>query len=124
MPPKSGVARLAGVEAPSSTDNEGEPGRTAQRIRKTIEFVLRARCVDRGAREDKDVTAAPRRGKSSSKGEFYLKHYVQPELLLPVTTAYALLRHNGVGRRYLGALVTLLVHDLTRCCSAPALLSA
>ena len=41
------------------------------------------------------------------KGEFYLKHYVQPNFYFHVTTAYALLRHNGVelGKGdYLGAL--------------------
>ncbi len=50
----------------------------------------------------------PRRdGNIVLKGEFYLKHYVQPNFYFHVTTAYALLRHNGVelGKGdYLGAL--------------------
>ena len=30
------------------------------------------------------------------KGETYLKHFVLPNFFFHVTTAYALLRHNGV----------------------------
>ena len=30
------------------------------------------------------------------KGEAYLKHFVLPNFFFHVTTAYALLRHNGV----------------------------
>jgi hypothetical protein len=30
------------------------------------------------------------------KGEAYLKHYAHPNFYFHVTTAYALLRHNGV----------------------------
>ena len=59
------------------------------------------------ATEAKDVVIPRRDGSMTLKGEFYLKHYVLPNLFFHATTAYALLRHNGVelGKSdYLGAL--------------------
>jgi hypothetical protein len=56
--------------------------------------------------EDKDITIPRRAGSTVMKGEAYLKHFVLPNLFFHVTTAYALLRHNGVelGKMdYLGA---------------------
>lgn len=93
---KFGVARLAGVEAPKFEDNEASFADLRERIRKTVAFVesVPASAID-GA-EDKDITVPRRDGNIVLKGEFYLKHYVQPNFYFHVTTAYALLRHNGV----------------------------
>lgn len=93
---KFGVARLAGVEAPKFEDNETSFADLRERIRKTVAFVesVPASAID-GA-EDKDITVPRRDGNIVLKGEFYLKHYVQPNFYFHVTTAYALLRHNGV----------------------------
>jgi hypothetical protein len=93
---KFGVARLAGVEAPKFEDNETSFADLRERIRKTVAFVnsVPASAID--GTEDKDVTVPRRDGNIVLKGEFYLKHYVQPNFYFHVTTAYALLRHNGV----------------------------
>lgn len=93
---KFGVARLAGVEAPKFEDNEASFADLRERIRKTVAFVesVPASAID-GA-EDKDITVPRRDGNIVLKGEFYLRHYVQPNFYFHVTTAYALLRHNGV----------------------------
>lgn len=104
---KFGVARLAGVEAPKFEDNEASFADLRERIRKTVAFVesVPASAID--GTEDKDITVPRREGHIVLKGEFYLKHYVQPNFYFHVTTAYALLRHNGVelGKGdYLGAL--------------------
>lgn len=104
---KFGVARLAGVEAPKFEDNEASLAELRERIRKTIEFVRSVPAASIEGTEDKDVTVPRRDGNIVLKGEFYLKHYVQPNFYFHVTTAYALLRHNGVelGKAdYLGAL--------------------
>lgn len=104
---KFGVARLAGVEAPKFDDNEASLAELRERIRKTIEFVRSIPSAAIEGTEDKDVTVPRRDGNIVLKGEFYLKHYVQPNFYFHVTTAYALLRHNGVelGKAdYLGAL--------------------
>ncbi len=93
---KFGVARLAGVEAPKFEDNEASFADLRERIRKTVAFVesVPASAID--GTEDKDITVPRRDGNIVLKGEFYLKHYVQPNFYFHVTTAYALLRHNGV----------------------------
>ena len=46
--------------------------------------------------EDKDVTLPRRTGPIVMKGEAYLKHFALPNFFFHATTAYALLRHNGV----------------------------
>ena len=93
---KFGVARLAGVEAPKFEDCEASFADLRERIRKTVAFVesVPASAID--GTEDKDITVPRRDGNIVLKGEFYLKHYVQPNFYFHVTTAYALLRHNGV----------------------------
>ena len=104
---KFGVARLAGVEAPKFEDNEASLAELRERIRKTVEFVCSVPAAAIEGTEDKDITVPRRDGNVVLEGEFYLKHYVQPNFYFHVTTAYALLRHNGVelGKAdYLGAL--------------------
>lgn len=104
---KFGVARLAGVEAPKFEDNEGSFAELRERIRKTIDHVQSVPAAQIDGTEDKDVTVPRRDGPMVIKGEPYLKHFVLPNFFFHVTTAYALLRHNGVdlGKGdYLGAL--------------------
>ncbi len=93
---KFGVARLAGVEAPKFDDSEASLAELRERIRRTVEFVSSVPAAAIEGTEDKDITVPRRDGNIVIKGEFYLKHYVQPNFYFHVTTAYALLRHNGV----------------------------
>lgn len=104
---KFGMARLSGVEAPKFEDNETNFTELRERIRKTLDFILSVPAAAIDGTEDKDVVVPRRDGSITLKGEFYLKHFVLPNFFFHVTTAYALLRHNGVelGKRdYLGAL--------------------
>jgi hypothetical protein len=104
---KFGVARLAGVEAPKFEDSEANLAELRERIRKTIDYVQSIPAAHIDGTEDKDVTVPRRDGPMVIKGEPYLKHFVLPNFFFHVTTAYALLRHNGVdlGKSdYLGAL--------------------
>ena len=104
---KFGVSRLAGVEAPKFDDNEASISELRERVRATIAFIQSVPASKIDATEDKDVTIPRRDGPMTLKGEFYLKHYVMPNFYFHLTTAYALLRHNGVelGKAdYLGAL--------------------
>lgn len=93
---KFGVARLAGVEAPKFEDNEASFAELRERIRKTLEFVRSVPASAFDGSDERDITVPRRDGNIVLKGEFYLKHYVQPNFYFHVTTAYALLRHNGV----------------------------
>ena len=103
---KFGVARLAGVEAPKFEDNESNFAELRERIGKTLDYVKSVPAAQIDGSEDRDVTVPRRDGPMVVKGEPYLKHFVLPNFFFHVTTAYALLRHNGVdlGKSdYLGA---------------------
>ncbi len=104
---KFGIARLAGVEAPKFEDNEASFADLRERIRKTIEFMQSVPAAQIDGTEEKDITVPRRAGPVIMKGEFYLKHFVLPNVFFHVTTTYALLRHYGVdlGKNdYLGPL--------------------
>jgi uncharacterized protein len=104
---KFGVARLAGIDSPKFEDNETSFADLRERVRKTLDFIQSVPAAQIDGTETKDVVVPRRDGSITLKGEFYLKHYVLPNFFFHVTTAYALLRHNGVelGKSdYLGAI--------------------
>jgi uncharacterized protein len=94
---KMGLARLAGVEAPSFPDNETTLAELKERIAKTLVFISSVPTASLDGTEDKDVTfPVGREATKTMKGEAYLKHWVMPNFYFHVTMAYAVLRHNGV----------------------------
>jgi uncharacterized protein len=103
---KFGVARLAGVEAPKFEDKETSFAELRERIAKTLDFIASVPAAQVDGTEDKDVVVPRRDGPITVKGEVFLKTMALPNFFFHVTTAYALLRHNGVdvGKSdYLGA---------------------
>ena len=104
---KFGVARLAGIEAPKFADDETSFDELKARIAKTIEFVQGVPAASIDGSEAKAISV-PRRNSEPVQftGENYLRQLALPNFFFHVTTAYALLRHNGVdlGKGdYLGA---------------------
>jgi len=100
------VARLAGVDSPKFDDNETTLAELRERISATIAYVKSVPAAQIDGSEEKDITLPRRDGPIIMKGEAYLKHFVLPNFFFHLTTAYALLRHNGVevGKMdYLGA---------------------
>ena len=94
---KNGVARIAGVEAPKFEDNEATFDELRARIAKTLAWLETVPAAKLDGTEDKDITfPVGRESTRTMKGEAYLKHWVLPNLFFHVTTAYAMLRHNGV----------------------------
>jgi hypothetical protein len=95
---KLGIARLAGVEAPKYDDTESTIEQLRERIAKTVAFISSVPADKIDGTEDKDITFPVGRDGATRtmKGEAYLKHWVIPNMFFHVTTAYALLRHNGV----------------------------
>lgn len=103
---KLGAARLAGrdKDAPVHADTEQTMAEVKARIESVIAYL-------RGFSPDAFAGAAERRitqprwnGKTLSGQEFLVQH-VLPNFYFHVTTAYAILRHNGVGigkKNYLG----------------------
>ena len=94
---KNGAARLAGVEAPRFEDTETTFEELKARITKTLAWLDTVPAAKLDGCEDKDITfPVGRESTRTMKGEAYLKHWVLPNLFFHVTTAYAILRHNGV----------------------------
>jgi hypothetical protein len=94
---KLAVARLSGTEAPKFEDNEATFADLRERIAKTLSYLNGVDPATIDGREDIDITFPVGRDKTRTmKGEAYLKHWAIPNFFFHVTTAYALLRHNGV----------------------------
>jgi hypothetical protein len=94
---KNGVARLSGVEAPRFEDNETSFEDLKARIAKTLAWLETVPADKLDGSEGKDITfPVGREATRTMKGEAYLKHWMLPNLFFHVTTAYAILRHNGV----------------------------
>ena len=93
---KGTVARLGGVEVPRYDDLETDFAGLQARIAKTLAFID---SVPREAIEgsaDRDITVGSGDKQREFKGQTYLLHYSLPHFYFHATTAYAILRHNGV----------------------------
>ena len=93
---KGCAARLTGAEPPKFDDNEATIGELRARIKKTLEYVG---SVDRkgfDGSETQDIVLAMRDRTLEFKGKDYLLGWVLPNFYFHVTTAYAILRHNGL----------------------------
>ncbi|HEU4460623.1 MAG TPA: DUF1993 domain-containing protein [Methylibium sp.] len=94
---KFGLSRLAGIEAPKFADDEQTLAQLQQRIAQTLAFIESVPAASVDGSEDKPVSV-PIRGRDPLQftGEQYLRHFALPNFFFHVTTAYGLLRHNGV----------------------------
>jgi uncharacterized protein len=93
---KFAMARLGSVEGPKFDDTESTLAQLRERVRATMDFIKSVPAEKIDGTEDKEITIPRRTGNTVMKGEEYLKHFVLPNFFFHVTTAYALLRHNGV----------------------------
>ena len=93
---KNGMARLASVEPPKFEDNETTFAQLQERIAKTIAFAngLKPEQVD--GTETKEIQFSIREWSFEFVGEQYLLTWIMPNFYFHVTTAYDILRHNGV----------------------------
>lgn len=93
---KGGCARLARVDPPSYEDNEKTLPELAARLRKTVAFLETLKPEQIDGSEDRTVTWKTRTAEKSMQGMPYLFNHVLPNVFFHVTTAYNILRHNGV----------------------------
>jgi len=93
---KFGAARLAGQEAPAHADTEKTVEELQARIRSVINYLETFTEADFAGADERRISPPRWAGKSLS-GAQYLNHYLHPNFYFHVTTAYAILRHNGVG---------------------------
>jgi uncharacterized protein len=90
-------ARLAGVEVPSWPDTEKTFGELRALIAKTLAFIGGLAPSQFDNSESREIVTRPGTPKERRfDGSTYLLRYGLPQFFFHVTTAYALLRHNGV----------------------------
>jgi uncharacterized protein len=90
-------ARLAGVEVPSDPDTEQSFAELRARVAKTLAFIGSLDAAKFVGSEAREIVLRPGTPKERRfHGKAYLLHYALPQFYFHVTTAYALLRHNGV----------------------------
>jgi hypothetical protein len=104
--PKGFMARIAGKEPPVYEDTEKTFDELKARIAKTVAYIdsFPASAID--GSEDKPITLKMRSGDVTYTGQRYLIGFVIPNMTFHCTTAYNILRHNGVdiGKKdFLGA---------------------
>lgn len=93
---KGGASRLAQVQPPAFEDNETTFAQLAERCRKTVVYLKTLESGQFEGSEDRTVTWKSRKTEKSMQGMPYLLNHVLPNLFFHATTAYAILRHNGV----------------------------
>lgn len=93
---KGGAARLAGVEMPKYEDNETSFAELQERIAKTLAFLDTIKPEQLVGSESRNISITVRGRQLEFKGQQYLLNWVQPNLYFHVTTAYNILRHNGL----------------------------
>jgi hypothetical protein len=93
---KGAAARLAGVEIPKFEDNETTFAELHARVEKTIAFLDTLTPAQFEGAESRKIELPLRDRTLEFTGADYLFNHANPNFLFHVTTAYALLRHNGV----------------------------
>lgn len=94
---KGASARLAGREVPRYDDTEQSFAELQQRITKTLGFIESLPREDFDTAGERAIThGAGERARHFERGDDYLTGFVLPNFFFHVTTAYAILRHNGV----------------------------
>jgi hypothetical protein len=92
---KALVARLAGLDIPSFADDETSFEQLQDRIARTLAFVRGVGPEQLEGSEDKAISFKAGPHALSFNGLGYLTDFALPNIHFHVTTAYAILRHNG-----------------------------
>ena len=94
---KSIPSRLAGIEVPAYDDTEQTFEQLQARIAKTLALIDGIDPASFAGSETLQIVLRPGTPKERTiSGQSYLFNYGLPQFFFHVTTAYALLRHNGV----------------------------
>lgn len=93
---KGAGARLAGVEVPKYEDNETTFDALQARISKTIAFLESLTPEQFTDSATRNIVITVRDSKLQFTGQDYLLKWVFPNVYFHCTTAYNIMRHNGV----------------------------
>ncbi|MBA2351248.1 MAG: DUF1993 family protein [Burkholderiales bacterium] len=98
---KGTSARLAGIEVPKYEDNEASFAEFQGRIKKTLAFVRSFEPAQIDGSEEREINITVAGKPMSFKGLPYLLDFALPNFYFHMTTAYNILRHNGleIGKR-------------------------
>ena len=90
------AARLAGVEPPSFADDEATFAELVSRIERTLAYVDTVKAADIEGSERREIVRPIRGEPHRFTGLSYLLQFALPNFFFHATTAYAILRHNGI----------------------------
>lgn len=93
---KSAVARLAAQEPPRFADNESSFEELHARIARTIDYLKSVPASALADTETRDIKFTAGERALEFKGLEFLQHWAIPNVFFHASTAYAILRHNGV----------------------------
>ncbi len=102
---KAGAARLAEIPVPSHPDVEQTFSELRDRINTTISFLQTIQPEQINGKDELKISYVAHGRERNFIGLPYLLSYLLPNLYFHITTAYAILRHNGleIGKKdYLG----------------------
>ena len=89
-------ARLAGTETPAYEDNEKTFAELMARVERTLEYLQTLRAAQIDGSEAREIVRPVRGEPKKFTGINYLLQYALPNFYFHTTTAYAILRHNGI----------------------------
>ena len=104
---KGASARLAGIDVPKFEDVEKSFDDLQQRLVRVTEFVRSISPTQIDGSEEREITLPIGGQTMAFKGQGYLLHFALPNFYFHLTSAYAILRHNGIviGKRdFIGAI--------------------
>jgi len=100
-------ARLAGVDVPTYEGREKTFSDLDALLTQTMAFLDSLNAAQFDGSESREIVLRPGTPKERKlAGQAYLANYGSPQFFFHVTTAYAILRHNGIAigkRDYMGA---------------------
>lgn len=103
---KLAASRLSGKDAPVHEDTEQTLEELRARVKSIVSYLEGFSAEDFKSAATASITQPRWKGKTMTGADYFREH-AQPNFFFHLTTAYAILRHNGVpvGKRdYLGAL--------------------
>ena len=93
---RNGSGRLAGVELLAMADTETSFDELQLRITKSIEYIKNIAPNDLNQAASRAISITVQGRQLDFRGSDYLITWVQPNFYFHISTAYAILRHNGV----------------------------
>ncbi|HRD77095.1 MAG TPA: DUF1993 domain-containing protein [Hyphomicrobiaceae bacterium] len=93
---KGAAARLSGQDIPKWDDSEKSFAELKARLKRTQDYLAGFGAAQIDGSEARDVSLTIAQKPAVLKGQAFLTNYAFPHFFFHVTTAYNILRHNGV----------------------------